>query len=97
MRSAAPHTPPSRLRADVPQPESAGRILMDLALRVYCYLVVLLFLYVLSIGPMYWHIYEAFFLERRPLIGVFYLPLIVASEIEFIGDWLDWYVGLWVL
>jgi hypothetical protein len=44
-----------------PQPSStAGRepnALFDLAVRVYCWLVMLPVLYVASVGPMYWNLF----------------------------------------
>ena len=68
----------------------------DLALRVYCYLVVLGVLYVLSAGPMYWTAYEAYHADGSPFIAQLYYPLVKASEIEPIGRVVNWYVGLWI-
>ena len=68
----------------------------DLLLRVYCYLVVIFVLYVLSAGPMYWTIYEAFHVNESRLIQAIYFPLVLLSEFEPIGRILNWYVGLWI-
>ena len=69
---------------------------VDFLWRLYCYLLVLFALYVLSAGPMYWVVYEAYFLEGDPFVGQLYLPLVWASEIGPIGRFLEWYVGLWI-
>lgn len=61
------------------------------------YLLVAFALYVLSAGPMYWTIYEAFFMEQGSLLAVLYLPLVWMSEWDPFGRWLEWYIGLWVL
>lgn len=56
----------------------------------------LLILYVLSIGPMYWVIYEAYNLEGSQFVRAFYYPLVIASEVPFIAKFLDWYLSFWI-
>ena len=61
------------------------------------YLAIAMALYILSAGPMYWTIYEAFFVGHNPLIQTLYLPLVwLASNSDLFGQWMEWYVGLWV-
>jgi hypothetical protein len=62
------------------------------------YLLIGFALYVLSAGPFYWKIYEAYRLDGSPYLASLYLPLVVLSEVsDTFGQWMDWYVGLWVL
>ena len=70
-------------------------------LRVYCRLLIMGALYVLSIGPMYWHWYDARHmgqgspLTRRAVI-MFYAPLATACEyVKPLDDWVEWYIGVW--
>ncbi len=61
------------------------------------YLIVAFALYVLSAGPMYWLIYEAFFLSDGSMIALLYLPLgWLSSNSDIVSRWLDWYIGLWI-
>ncbi len=56
-----------------------------------------LFLYVLSAGPMYWVIYEAYNHDGSAFVAQLYLPLTLACErSEMLNDFMQWYVGLWV-
>jgi hypothetical protein len=66
--------------------------LVGLAARM----AVLLGLYVLSIGPMYWKWYESKFISDSPWVALFYEPLwLLSHRFEWFGDWLDYYVALW--
>lgn len=56
----------------------------------------LLILYVLSVGPMYWKICEAYHLEGSRLVYVLYYPLVRAAEINYISNFLDCYIELWI-
>lgn len=58
----------------------------------------ILLVYVLSIGPMYWKIHEAYNVgSGSPFIARMYYPLVKASEwSDTVSDVLDWYVGLWI-
>lgn len=71
--------------------------LRDLLVRVYCRTLVVLMLYVLSTGPMYWAIYEAYRANGSIFLAKLYYPIVLACESsETISTWFDWYVGLWV-
>jgi len=62
------------------------------------YLAIAFGLYVSSTGPMYWLIYEAYFLNASPLLAILYLPLVwLSGHCDLCAQWLDWYIGLWVL
>ncbi|MCA9000016.1 MAG: hypothetical protein KDA80_23670 [Planctomycetaceae bacterium] len=53
-------------------------------------------LYVFSIGPMYWQWYAAKYIDGSPLLAAFYEPLFfVAGTVPFFGSWLDWYISWW--
>lgn len=53
--------------------------------------------YVFSIGPMYWWWYESKFVGGTAWIAAFYEPLVwVAQRVPGFGEWLSWYVGLWI-
>ncbi len=57
----------------------------------------LLSIYVLSIGPMYWQWYDGKFVTGSPIIAAFYEPLVIAaSYMSPFGEWLDWYINLWI-
>jgi hypothetical protein len=53
-------------------------------------------LYALSIGPMYWKWYEARYVGGSYWILAFYEPLIQLGRVGFVGDFLNWYIDLWV-
>jgi hypothetical protein len=70
----------------------------DWLLRLYCQALILFALYVFSIGPMYWEIYEAYELDGSPVVAAAYYPVVWTCERnEYVSDWVDWYVGLWIL
>lgn len=61
-------------------------------------LFILFSLYVLSIGPLYWQWYGAKYVSGPPLLAAFYEPLwILAGWCPPLGEWINWYVRLWVL
>jgi len=66
-------------------------------MRLYCRLLVMFVLYVLSTGPMYWACYEAYYANGSKYIAMFYWPITVACENETIANWITWYVELWVI
>lgn len=77
--------------------ESAENPLRDLVLRIYCRVMIGLLVYVLSTGPMYWAVYEAFNASGSTFLAKLYFPIALACEkSEVVCDWFDWYVGLWV-
>lgn len=57
----------------------------------------LLALYVLSIGPMYWHWFGAMHVDGSPYVAAFYMPLLYACEVDVVGDVVNWYIQLWIL
>ncbi len=65
-------------------------------LRIYIRVSVVLMLYVLSTGPMYWAIYESYRLGGSQFLWYLYYPIAVACENDAICRWFDWYVGLWI-
>jgi hypothetical protein len=66
-------------------------------MRVYCRAVIVLMVYVLSTGPLYWAIYEGFTDNGSYFLARLYYPLVVACKhSEVVCNWFDWYVGLWV-
>jgi len=76
-------------QAPRPRPNRPRKILIRMA--------VLLALYVLSIGPMYWSWYGAKVGLGSPLFLVFYRPLeIAAALVPAVGHFLNWYISLWI-
>ena len=69
------------------------RYLRGLLLRLPVYLLI----YVLSIGPMYWQWYEARYMHGSTWVLFLYEPLHQACRIQFIADFVDWYIDLWIL
>lgn len=69
----------------------------NFVLRSYCWFLILSTLYVLSIGPMYWHWYDAQHTgQGSRLVILFYTPLAIACDnIEPLDKWVQWYLGLW--
>ena len=66
-------------------------------LRAYCWTLLILLLYVLSTGPMYWRIYEAYNLNTSSLLQRIYLPIVLLCESsDTVNSWFNWYVGLWI-
>ncbi len=69
----------------------------DLLAKIYCRSLIVLILYVLSTGPMYWLVYEAFRANGSVFLAKLYLPIVFACQYsDVICGWFDWYVGLWV-
>ncbi len=59
-------------------------------------LVVCFVLYTLSIGPMYWRWYASMYLNGPEYIAKLYYPLYLLSAFRPFGEFLNWYVGLWI-
>jgi len=54
-------------------------------------------LYILSIGPMFWQWYGGRNLESNSLVAAFYEPLYrIAGWCEPFGEFMNWYVDLWI-
>jgi len=73
------------------------RWIRDFLLRVYCRLLIMCTLYVLSIGPMFWYWYDARHMgQGSRAVVYFYGPLAVACEnFKPLDDWVAWYINLW--
>ena len=91
--------PPKPTRAEPPPEDS----LKNRLLRIYCRVLIFLFLYVFSTGPLYWACYEGLkdaasveSLTELPAIGVLYYPIAWACQVPAINRWFDWYVNLWL-
>ncbi|WP_310820351.1 hypothetical protein [Stratiformator vulcanicus] len=65
------------------------------------YLLISLVLYFVTIlilaGPLYWTVYDAYYVDGSRLAAAYFYPLALACEFEPFGRFVDWYVGLWVL
>jgi hypothetical protein len=59
-------------------------------------LAVFFVLYTLSIGPMYWRWYASMYLNGPEYIARLYYPLYLLSAFRPFGEFLNWYVGLWI-
>lgn len=57
----------------------------------------ILLVYLLSTGPMYWRIHAAYNFRGSPFVAQLYYPVVKGCEAsETFSDVLDWYAGLWV-
>lgn len=65
-------------------------------LRAYCWIAAAFLAYVLSTGPMYWEVYEAYHANGSTWVALLYYPVVLACEFEPVATWFDWYVGLWI-
>ena len=59
--------------------------------------LLLVAIYVLSIGPMFWVWYDAEYFTGNLLIRVFYAPLRLLCGFEFIEDLMNRYINWWIL
>lgn len=58
----------------------------------------LLILYVFSIGPMYYQLYEAHNMEGNLWVAAFYRPLeSVCERSDTVNEYVNSYIELWVL
>ncbi len=59
---------------------------------------ILLCIYTLSVGPMYWDWLAGRQAKGNPYIAAFYEPLRIAGELfPPFGEWLNWYIRFWIL
>ena len=78
------------------KPLSGWRAIYDFLMQSYCWLVIFVVLYVLSVGPFYNEWRQAVDMGRRPLLQVFYLPLAtMCNRSETVNTVVEWYVGFW--
>ncbi|MFQ5733316.1 MAG: hypothetical protein ACE5KM_15350 [Planctomycetaceae bacterium] len=81
------------MRNDVPPPSLSRRLLAGILYGP----PYLLLLYILSAGPMYWRIHEAFQPGRfRGFVYYFYYPLVWANNIDYVSNFFDWYLDFWI-
>jgi len=59
--------------------------------------VLLVVVYALSIGPMFWQWYEAQYLSGSKLVVALYEPLLYATRIPIIEKLLNDYINWWIL
>ncbi|WP_417390002.1 hypothetical protein [Gimesia sp.] len=60
-------------------------------------ITVLLLLYVLSIGPLFWQWYSSFNSMSSPFFAAFYTPLLLACDLfPPLSDGVNWYINLWI-
>ena len=79
---------------DALKPSPLMRRLSSLALYGPPYL---LLAYILSVGPMYWKIHEAYQIsETKGFVYRFYYPIVLANEIEYVSNFFDWYLEFWI-
>ncbi len=61
-------------------------------------LTIILVLYVLSIGPMFWYWYEAMYVGGSIFVLAFYQPLLFACQKnKFVHAFVNDYIDLWIL
>lgn len=77
----------------IARPLTVWTFVRYVALQVFIFLA----LYILSIGPMFWHWYAARNLESNSPVAFFYEPLyLLAGWCEPFGEFMNWYVDLWI-
>lgn len=81
--------------------ESEGQrySLRDFLLQIYCRILItllFLFFYALSIGPLYWAWYDAQSDGRPAFLTDFFYPLQLLCRIQPVGDFIEWYIRLWI-
>lgn len=66
-------------------------------IRLYCRVMIVFILYVLSTGPMYWLVFAGYQASGSSFIANLYFPIVWAcQQSDVVCTWFDWYVGLWV-
>lgn len=93
---------PSTLASPAPNAPSAARPGLSFRRRVArcaLLLAILLTLYVLSIGPMWWAWYSGMYVstDANYWVIAFYEPLRVACHIEWINTIVTAYIEWWIL
>lgn len=96
MSSSEPAQPEPVGESAATRPES-GRWLGACLIRLFLIPWVLIVLYVLSIGPLFWVWHEAYYMDGNKWIVLFYMPLLLACEIDPVGELVNWYIGLWIV
>ncbi len=65
--------------------------------RRFLIAVVVFIWYVLSIGPMFWHYYEAIYLNGPTWLLLFYAPLRLLCNIPLFRKLIELYIQWWIL
>jgi len=79
------------------KPSPRGLTPLEFAASVYNRVVILMLIYVLSIGPMYWEWVDSMYLQGHPAVARFYYPLLILCDlIPPLGDLINWYLSFWV-
>lgn len=88
---------------DHPQPEATGmtaertnRPAGRYRIRIRTQVAIVIVLYVLSIGPMFWQWYEAENFGASPLIRIIYAPLRLACAIPLVENCVNRYINWWI-
>ena len=80
-----------------PKEEEATGGLSDYFIASAEQMVILIGLYLFSIGPMYWIWLEAKYVDGNYYVAALYEPLWrLCGVFPFLGDWVNWYVRLWI-
>lgn len=99
-RQAEAQSPGPVASSRLPQTPPRGSERRRHWLQLYCRVLIvlhLLFLYALSIGPLFWWWFDAQYIDGSPLLKAFYQPLLWACQFKPIGDAVNWYINLWIL
>lgn len=80
-----------------PAPPASKNTVRNLILRIYNRTLILFLMYILSTGPMYWYVYEAYNMGGSSFLANFYGPIALMCQVDWIANWFDWYIGLWIL
>lgn len=76
--------------------EQARQTPLEKAARIYNRLLIVLVLYVLSIGPSFWLWMDSMYMEGPPAFAAFYYPLLLLCDwIPPFGELVNWYIRLW--
>ena len=55
-----------------------------------------LLIYLFSIGPVFWYWHSSFYMGGNAFLTKLYYPLLMLCEIDFIGEVVNNYIGLWI-
>ena len=82
---------------DSPQEEDSSGGLAGYLIASAEQMVILIGVYLFSIGPMYWIWLGAKYVDGNYYVAALYEPLWrLCGAIPFLGDWVNWYVRLWI-
>jgi hypothetical protein len=69
---------------------------LELAACIYNRVLIVLVLYVLSIGPSFWLWMDSMSLDGPPAVAIFYYPLLwLCDWFPPFGDLVNWYIRMW--